>query len=206
MAYLFPATAVLTVNGRAVCCVTNPLQDCRFSRICSSYDEDSDCDLWNRSGLFGAAGLCGTHCSLVTDRDRSSTTQEFCDNASPENLSRVRSPPAQVEPNFHHYRPVPPMTFPVPNFAFPSFVHLSTHLAMSRLADVVAASDVSATADQQSDNDVPSAKSFYSSRHSHLGEQTTCPPQTAIFHFRLSVFLPPSHYDMYPRLRKLWAT
>jgi len=78
VAYLFPATVVLTVNGRAVCCVTNPLQDCCFSRICSSYDEDSELDVWNRVGLFrihwidirwrdGARaslreGVIGTHC------------------------------------------------------------------------------------------------------------------------------------------------
>src|SRR6266404_3690623 len=53
MAYLFPlTTAVSTVNGWAVCRVTNPLQDCCFSRICSSYDEDSEFDVWNRVGLF----------------------------------------------------------------------------------------------------------------------------------------------------------
>src|SRR6266404_1363361 len=53
MTYLFPrATAVSAVNGWAVCRVTNPLQDCCFSRICSSYDEDSECDVWNRAELF----------------------------------------------------------------------------------------------------------------------------------------------------------
>src|SRR6266404_666214 len=53
MAYLFPlATAVSTVNSWAVRRVTNPLQDCCFSRICSSYDEDSESDVWNRAGLF----------------------------------------------------------------------------------------------------------------------------------------------------------
>src|SRR6266404_5147641 len=53
MTYLFHLViAVLTVNGWAVCRVTNPLQDCCFSRICSSYDEDSEFDLWNRVGQF----------------------------------------------------------------------------------------------------------------------------------------------------------
>src|SRR6266404_7483060 len=53
MTYLFPlATAVSTVNGWAVGCVTNPLQDCCFSCICSSYDEDSELDRWNMAGLF----------------------------------------------------------------------------------------------------------------------------------------------------------
>src|SRR6266404_4225828 len=39
-------------SGWAVCRVTDTLQDCCFSRICSSYDEDSEIDLWNRAGLF----------------------------------------------------------------------------------------------------------------------------------------------------------
>ena len=65
--YLFPlATAVSTVNGWAVCRVTNPLQDCRFSRICSSYDEDSELDLWNRAGLlFGIHWLVSTDVWLI---------------------------------------------------------------------------------------------------------------------------------------------
>src|SRR6266404_1836592 len=59
MTYLFPlSTAVSTVNGWAVCRVTNPLQDCCFSRICSSYDEDSELDVWNGAGLFRIHCFC----------------------------------------------------------------------------------------------------------------------------------------------------
>src|SRR6266404_1923029 len=70
MTYLFPlATADSTVNGWAVCRVTNPLQDCCFPRICSSYDEDSEYDVWNRAGLFRIHCFC-IDCSYRLESDR----------------------------------------------------------------------------------------------------------------------------------------
>ena len=75
MAYLLLLTAAILVYSWTFCRVTNPLQNGCFSRICSSYDEDSELDIWNRAGLFrirwigirwrdwGTAreGLIGTH-------------------------------------------------------------------------------------------------------------------------------------------------
>jgi len=53
--YLLPlAIAISTVNSWTLCRVTDPLQDGRLSCICSSYDENSELDLWNSTaGLFG---------------------------------------------------------------------------------------------------------------------------------------------------------
>src|SRR6266404_4690272 len=74
--YLFSlAIAILTVNSWTLSCITDPLQDGRLSRICSSYNEDSELDIWNRAGLIGThwigirrrdgararEGLVGTH-------------------------------------------------------------------------------------------------------------------------------------------------
>jgi len=88
MTYLFPlASAVSTVNGWAVCRVTNPLQDCGFSRICSSYDEDSEFDVWNRAGLFRI------HCFRIDWR----ATESGID------LKRLGSHAYQAE----HYRDLP---------------------------------------------------------------------------------------------------
>src|SRR6266404_3735195 len=73
--YLFSlAIAISTVNSWTLSCITDPLQDGRLSCICSSYDEDSELDVW-KAGLFsihwigirwrdGARardGLIGTH-------------------------------------------------------------------------------------------------------------------------------------------------
>ncbi len=50
------AIAISTVYNWTLSCITDPLQDGRLSRICSSYDEDSESDVWNLR-----AGLIGTH-------------------------------------------------------------------------------------------------------------------------------------------------
>ncbi len=64
MTYLLPPFAAISVNGWTLGRITDFLQDSGFSRICSSYDEDSELELWNsRVGLLAGlmAGLIGTH-------------------------------------------------------------------------------------------------------------------------------------------------
>jgi len=51
--YLLALAGVFSVYSWTVCRITDPLQDGCFSRICSSYNEDSESDFWNRAGLFG---------------------------------------------------------------------------------------------------------------------------------------------------------
>ncbi len=59
--YHLPHAVAISVNDWALCCITDPLQDGCFTRICSSYDEDSEFDLLNsRAGLIGIHwfGMC----------------------------------------------------------------------------------------------------------------------------------------------------
>ena len=65
MTHLLLLAVAISVNNWAVCCVTNPLQDGCFSRICSSYDEDSELDLWDVR-----AGLCGTHWFGIDNKEQ----------------------------------------------------------------------------------------------------------------------------------------
>ncbi len=66
--------AISTVNSWTLSRITDPLQDGRLSRICSSYDEDSELDIWKaalfsihwigirwRDGARAREGLIGTH-------------------------------------------------------------------------------------------------------------------------------------------------
>ena len=68
------AIAISTVYNWTLSCITDPLQDGRLSRICSSYDEDSELDIWKaalfsihwigirwRDGARAREGLIGTH-------------------------------------------------------------------------------------------------------------------------------------------------
>src|SRR6267378_3208245 len=53
MTYLLPLAVAISVNSWTLRCIADALQDGGFSRICSTYDENSELDLWKlRLGLL----------------------------------------------------------------------------------------------------------------------------------------------------------
>ncbi|SRR6266404_5611989 len=53
MTYLLPLAVAISVNSWTLRCIADALQDGGFSRVCSTYDENSELELWKlRVGLL----------------------------------------------------------------------------------------------------------------------------------------------------------